>query len=905
MTYFTGCNCTSSHRSESTWLVLAMVTAAIVLNICGAVLTLPFAPYAYAEDVARSQPSSNPSLLTALNDELLFVADNGVHGRELWRSNILGQCTLVEDLVPGASGSNPYSLSGIGGEVYFVAERPNTGIELHVYDSAEKTIKRFIDMSKGAYGSGPTILRPGAASADFMSVLFGGGLTKHTLCRIWTGSHKVEEIRRLDASQINEVFYCYDSEGTLYMDIIGAVWKAPANGTDFEPIWPGKRGQSKLSLLKAVDGRVAFSGYDDEHGGEPWIYNAASGQLSLLKDINPGPTSTNMMSGYVHDRKVYFSAGTESCGLELWVTDFTSDGTRMVRDINPGGGDSDPHYFASVGETLYFVAQDGTHGKEIWRTDGTEEGTRLVCDLWPGAPGSEPWSPVSFQGRLYFCANSSRYGEELFATDGTTQGTGIVADIIPGKESSGPNSLTPVGDVLFFSARDLQHGEELWMSYGMGRETRLAADINGPSQQPSSRPRHLRSWRDKLYFIADDERQTPSLWTSDGTADGTILLAPCGEGEGHRRPFEISRDRVYYASADPSHGEELWVIDSTPGEAQLLKDICPGPASSSPHDFMPYDACLAFLATDSAGKAGVWITDGTAANTLPLTAPIPKKAERMTVVQDRLFILSSDDRQTHLLDTFLLPTVIPSDPNELIESTRYALASSSVIDFRAWVRRLAEAGLDRTAIMAAAIPLTLPKDRKAAATADGNAIVLAAHGLECGYELFQTDGTPDGTTLIVDAFPGPASSNPANFTWYHGELYFIAEHPEEGQVIWRYRPALNEAIPLMPLLGNFRTRLRAREFAIAADTLLASGPNPMADDPANASCISVGLAGPSTGLASILEGFGLGQRYWPQNLTAVGNDVFFVADDGVVGSELWIYDTSELGARLVKDLVSR
>src|SRR5207237_2512684 len=41
---------------------------------------------------------------------------------------------------------------------------------------------------------------------------------------------------------------------------------------------------------------------------------------------------------------------------------------------------------------------------------------------------------------------------------------------------------------------------------------------------------------------------------------------------------------------------------------------------------------------------------------------------------------------------------------------------------------------------------------------------------------------------------------------------------------------------------------------------------------------------------------------FPQNLTVVGDRVYFAADDGVHGGELWVTDGTAAGTRLIKDI---
>jgi ELWxxDGT repeat protein len=67
--------------------------------------------------------SSNPKHLTVVNDEFLyFVADDGSHGRELWQSNGTWQGTnLFSDILDGEDSSNPRHLMEFDNGLYVVA----------------------------------------------------------------------------------------------------------------------------------------------------------------------------------------------------------------------------------------------------------------------------------------------------------------------------------------------------------------------------------------------------------------------------------------------------------------------------------------------------------------------------------------------------------------------------------------------------------------------------------------------------------------------------------------------------------------------------------------------------------------------------------------------------------------
>ena len=104
-----------------------------------------------------------------------------------------------------------------------------------------------------------------------------------------------------------------------------------------------------------------------------------------------------------------------------------------------------------------------------------------------------------------------------------------------------------------------------------------------------------------------------------------------------------------------------------------------------------------------------------------------------------------------------------------------------------------------------------------------------------GKELWTTNGTPQGTSVVEDLNPGAAGSNATSLINANGTLFFWADDGVSGLVPWTYRPST----PLAPVQ--------------------------LAD---------IGVGDPSN----------------PSEFTRVGDTTFFTASDAAHGGELWKTD---------------
>jgi len=194
-------------------------------------------------------------------------------------------------------------------------------------------------------------------------------------------------------------------------------------------------------------------------------------------------------------------------------------------------------------------------------------------------------------------------------------------------QASHPAELTVYNNRLIFSADDSLHGNELWISDGTWQGTRMLADINKPLYA-SSDPTGFTECNGKLYFSANDGVSGTELWVTDGTDTGTRMLMDIYPGNKDSRPadFCVLHNDVIFSATD-SNGLQLWVTNGTIPGTTMLKKIYPHPLpqdGSLIRGLTAFNGLVYFLANDSAHGAELWVTNGAPGATYMLKDIEPK-----------------------------------------------------------------------------------------------------------------------------------------------------------------------------------------------------------------------------------------------------------------------------------------
>lgn len=407
----------------------------------------------------------------------------------------------------------------------------------------------------------------------------------------------------------------------------------------------------------------------------------------------------------------------------LWKTDGTAAGTKKY--ATNVALDTNKNVVLYNGK-LYSAGVDATHGSELWVTDGTAAGTKLIKDINTGVASSAPSNFFVFNNAMYFFANTAAKGKELYISDGTATGTKLVKDINVGAGSSYTTSSSFFinNNILYFIADDGTHGAELWKTNGTSTGTVLIKDINPGSG--TSNATGFTALGTKVLFSADDGTNGAELWKTDGTAAGTALVKDIASGfpglGSNPSEFLLFKSKLYFLAFDLTHGYELWVTDGSGTGTSLVKDINAGSNSSFPllANAIIINGKFYFSATTAANGSELWKSDGTASGTT------------------------------------------------LFKDINAGSASSNPFIWLNFIGGQASGGMHNTLF--------------------NGKILFDANDKTHGTELWTTDGTITNTKLVKDIYAGSKGSIPStafNYFYTTSYLYFPANDSIHGTELWK------------------------------------------------------------------------------------------------------------------------
>ncbi|MBW4659618.1 MAG: hypothetical protein KME15_13160 [Drouetiella hepatica Uher 2000/2452] len=514
--------------------------------------------------------------------------------------------------------------------------------------------------------------------------------------------------------------------------------------------------------------------------------------LTLDRSRNPdGSYPAEVIAGRVTQGQYYVrvipSGASEGStyNLTLKITD-KSGLPAISRDIKFGADDSRPGNITAVGSLAYFSASDD-EGTALYRTDGTLDGTKKIRAF----TSLEKFATVGtgIDSRLYFVADDGSTGKELWTTDGTVATK--VVDLFAGSGGGAPDQLAAAGNNLYFVGSP-------------GTTSTALYRVNGTSVTMIAR--------------GDDTLTNP---------DGSTSAAPVINSFTSLTGI----DQTLYFSGIPGTGNtgaELFTISNVEN-APTLTELRPGASSSTPSNFVLVAGKL-FATASVAGLSSKQLIR------IDALGPTPSYAIVRSSNTENLTFTNAQKLQYTVTDSGALyfTATSASEGSELFRLNSPGAAPSAGFLDAGLVSDIATGFSDSSnptnLVHIGNTVYFFANDNRNVDDGQGNTTLIGS-----GRELWKTDGTPSGTSIVQDIQGGTGNSSigdRAEMTVFGGKLYFTANDGSAGTEIWESNGQLN---------GTVSNEINAVS-AQGAD---------------------------------------------PTQLTIVGSSLFFAATDGLNGQELW------------------
>ncbi|MDP1835615.1 MAG: Ig-like domain-containing protein [Chlamydiales bacterium] len=339
---------------------------------------------------------------------------------------------------------------------------------------------------------------------------------------------------------------------------------------------------------------------------------------------------------------------------------------------------------------------------------------------------------------------------------------------------------------------------------------------------------------DQLYFNIGKA----ASW--DGILDGLIDIS-LGSSSSQPSSFTAVGSTVFFVATTTGEGRELWKTDGTAAGTVLVKDIVTGSAGSSPTQLIAYNGLLYFSADSAAGGRELWQSDGTNAGTVQVTDLSPGTADTafsgMMVVNNTLYFVAEPAAAT----TY---TVYSYDGTTLTQRTTGATV-------------LIDSATYNPAVL-------------------GTDIYFQGSTAAEGAELWVYHTTTNIAQQAASLVGGSGSSSPLFPTIFDGKVFFYATTPSTGYEMWSYTPGAASAVLLLDAgQGTLGTSTATISRPVVVNNLMYYAGNVQTSGPADNTLIRTD--GTTQGTYSVMD-LPNSAPNAVAAITALGDSVFFSAD---------------------------
>ncbi|QGJ69990.1 Hypothetical protein PBC10988_16790 [Planctomycetales bacterium 10988] len=439
------------------------------------------------------------------------------------------------------------------------------------------------------------------------------------------------------------------------------------------------------------------------------------------------------------------------------------------------------------------------------------------------------------------------------------------------------------------------HLESLEPRVVLNADPYLVADINkfgfGISEGPISYARPLEELNGEVYFTVFNQSSGAELWKSDGTTSGTQLVKDIAPGPTSSYPLgqyfigasaELNGE-LFFSAFTESEGFELWKTDGTEAGTQLVKDIAAGTDSGYPIGIQNINGTLYFFSPDpdSFGppQLDLWKSDGTSSGT----------------------VLIKDFDGFGFGFYYSFSYLEELDLFEEVNGTVYFAANDGTYGTELWKTDGTSAGTELVVDLAEGSDSSYPGEM----TNVNGTLFFTAGAFDVPFGdryLYKTDGTSAGTEEIFAAGP-PDFYDPFALTNLEGTLFFAADLIDGGgEALWQTDGYSIGTFIVKDFDGSsdydevfFMRNVSGTLFmAVYTDSL---GAELWKSDGTSAGTVLVKDLDPGSD-----DGYGYGSYPLFFGNSSLDGTLYFAANDGTYGYEVWRTDGTSGGTVLVKDI---
>ncbi len=403
---------------------------------------------------------------------------------------------------------------------------------------------------------------------------------------------------------------------------------------------------------------------------------------------------------------------------------------------------------------FFFVANDGIAGNELWVTDGTEPGTRLVKDIT--VDGDSKISEITtYDGLTYFVLETENEGSrtdisfDIWRTDGSEENTQIFAEDF--------NAIYDLENALYFASGS---------AFAKLDQDKLSPTVNPFDLNPlgalsfSDQFDFVFSFGEEMIFLP--ETIEPEIWKTDGTLGGTNLINNLENQFNFTFISARTKNHMYLLfrslSAEDNRLQEVWKTDGTiAGTTQV--EVFPNVFEMSSLNEYVY----IIAQNPSSGKIQLYRQHEDANETPDLLVGFDNFAGLP------LFTVSMDD------------TLYLTAPNTfgraIDEDSRYNF-------FELWAIQNGDTTPSKITEISAALLLDVFEY-------DSQLYFLTLNGSNERYELWKTNGTEQGTEFVIDFNEQPIFQTRCNsiyaksrFNAIEGQGIIFSLNSEIGEEMW-------------------------------------------------------------------------------------------------------------------------